>query len=58
MIDTDEKREQAKETLRRIDDSFRKIVVVKSFVKPYVDNDGILTMGLFNFLLDANSLGT
>ena len=55
-MDTDEKREQEKESLRRVDDSFRKIVVVKDVVKPYMDNDGILTMGLFDFLLDPNSL--
>ena len=58
MIDTDEKREQAKETLRRIDDSFRKIVVVKSFVKSYVDNDGILTMSLFRLLFMRKSEAT
>ena len=55
-MDTGEKREQEKESLLRIDDSFRKIVVVKDVVKPYMDDDGILTMGLFDFLLDANSL--
>lgn len=55
-MDTDEKREQEKESLRRIDDSFRKIVVVKDAVRPFMDDDGILTMGLFDFLLNPNSL--
>ena len=55
-IDSDEKREQEKRSLRIIDDSFRKIVIVKDVMRPYMDNDGILTMGLFDFLLDPNSL--
>lgn len=55
-VDTDEKREQEKRSLRLIDDSFRKIVIVRDIIKPYMDNDGILTIGLFDFLLDPNSL--
>ncbi len=55
-MDTDEKRWQEKESLRRIDDSFRKIVIVKDAIKPFMDDHGILTMGLFDFLLDPNSL--
>ncbi|MCH3944211.1 MAG: ATP-binding protein [Atopobiaceae bacterium] len=55
-MDTDEKREQEKRSLRSIDDNFRKIVVVRDVIKPYMDDDGILTMGLFDFLLDQNSL--
>lgn len=55
-MDTDEKRRQEKESLRRIDDSFRKIIIVKDAVKPFMDDSGILTMGLFDFLLDPNSL--
>lgn len=55
-LDTDEKREQEKRSLRLIDDSFRKIVIVNRVMKPYMDDDGILTMGLFDFLLDPNSL--
>lgn len=55
-MDTDEKREQEKRSLRLIDDSFKKIVVVKDVVRPYMDNAGVLTMGLFDFLLDPNSL--
>lgn len=50
------KEDQEKASLRAIDDSFKKIVVVKDQVRPYMDNDGILTMGLFDFLLDPNSL--
>ena len=55
-LDTDEKREQEKRSLRLIDDSFKKIVIENRVMKPYMDDDGILTMGLFDFLLNPNSL--
>ena len=50
-LDTDEKR-----SLRLIGDSFKKIVIVNKVVKLYMDDDGILTMGLFDFLLNPGSL--
>ena len=37
-------------------DSFKKIVVVKENIRPQIDEEGIVTMGLINFLLDLNSL--
>lgn len=55
-LDTDEKREQEKRPLRLIGDSFKKIIVVNKVMKPYMDDDGILTMGLFDFLLNPSSL--
>lgn len=56
QLDTPEKVAQEKRSLTLIDDSFRKIVVVNHVMRPYMDDDGILTMGLFDFLLDQNSL--
>jgi uncharacterized protein len=50
------KREQESASLRRIGDSFKKIVVVKDVVNVTRDMDGIVTMGLFDFLLDPDSL--
>lgn len=50
------KREQEKASLKRIDDSFKKIVVVRDVVNTTRDEDGIVTMGLFDFLLDPASL--
>ena len=47
---------QEKAGLLAIDDSFKKVVVVKDVIKPHMDRDGILTMGLFDFLLDPGSL--
>ena len=49
-IETEEKREQELNSLKRIDDSFRKIVIVKDDIMPYMDNNGILFTGLFQFL--------
>ena len=49
-IETDGKREQELNSLRRIDDSFQKIVIVKDDIMPYRDNNGILFTGLFQFL--------
>ena len=48
--------EQEKNSLRNIDDSFKKIIVVKDNIKTRIDNDGIVTMGLYYFLLNENSL--
>lgn len=55
-LDTPEKAAQEKRSLLGIGDSFRKIVVVSDVMRPYMDEDGILTMGLFDFLLDPDSL--
>lgn len=52
----EQKAAQEKAPLLAIDDSFRKVVVVKDVIKPYMDRDGILIMGLFDFLLDPGSL--
>ena len=46
------KMEQEKNSLRRINDSFRKIIITKDFMKPRTDDDGIIRMGIINFLLD------
>ena len=50
-LDTDEKKEQELKSLLKIDDSFRKIVIVGDDIAPYTDNYGITYMGLFHFLL-------
>ncbi len=51
-----EKEEQEKRPLLHIDDSFKKIVLVKDRMKPRRDEQGIVTMGIREFLLDPNSL--
>lgn len=50
-----EKRAQETNSLLRIRDAFQKIIIVKDNVKPWRDENGILTIGLFQFLMDPNS---
>ena len=49
-MDDDSKREQELQSLKRIDDSFRKIVIVGDDIAPWTDDDGISYIGLFQFL--------
>lgn len=51
-----EKIAQEKAPLKEIDDSFKKIILVGDVRKPNQDDDGILTMSVFDFLLKENSL--
>lgn len=51
MSDEDKLR-QEKASLKAISDSFQKIIIVKDEIKPRYDDDGILTVGLFDFLLN------
>lgn len=51
-----EKREQEERSLLKVNDSFKKIIVVRDDVKPYRDDRGVLTIGLFDFLLEPDSL--
>lgn len=55
-IPSKKKLEQEKASLINIDDSFKKIMVVKDRIKPSLDEHGILTINLFDFLLDIDSL--
>jgi len=55
-LPTQEKKEQETASLKNIKDSFRKIIVVKDDIMPYNDDNGYLIIGLFDFLLDRNSL--
>ena len=50
------KEQQEKNSLENIDDSFKKIIVQKDYLKPKTDEDGIIRMGLMNFLLDDDVL--
>ena len=53
-IDDPEKKEQEIASLIRIPDSFKKIVVVKDYVKPWRDDNGIQYVGIEDFLLDES----
>jgi predicted AAA+ superfamily ATPase len=50
------KRQQEKESLIHINDMFKKIIIVKDNIKLYRDEDGIVTIGLREFLTNPNSL--
>lgn len=43
-------------SLKRISDSFKKVLIVKGRSKPWYNEDGILILGLYDFLLDPHSL--
>ena len=55
-IDDPEKKKQEIESLIRIPDSFRKIVVVKDYMKSWRDENGIQYVGVEQFLLDEDFL--
>ena len=50
------KRAQEVRPFRKIDDSFKKIIITKDIVPAFYDENGILTMNIYDFLLDADSL--
>lgn len=53
---TEEKRNQEKASLINVNDSFKKIIIVKDIVNVTRDEDGITTMSIYDFLLKENSL--
>ena len=55
-VDTREKQVQETESLRRTGDSFKKVVIVRNNIVPRFDDDGILYIGVEDFLLDERML--
>lgn len=53
---TEQKRIQEKASLVNVKDSFKKIILVKDVMKVSHDEDGIITMSVYDFLLNENSL--
>ena len=51
-----DKHEQEIRPFRNIDDSFKKIVVTKDIILPYYDDNGILFVNIYDFLLDERIL--
>lgn len=56
IMPTDAKERQESASLININDSFKKIIVVKENIKPKRNAQGILTIGLMDFLLNPHSL--
>ena len=55
-IPDDEKRDQELQSLKRIDDSFQKIVIVGDRSARYQNDEGILFMDIYDFLTDVESV--
>lgn len=55
-LSNEKKREQEIRPFMKTNDSFKKIIITKDVVKPLYDEKGILTMNIYDFLLDLNSL--
>ena len=55
-IDDPEKKEQELRSLLKINDSFKKVMIIGDSMKPNMDENGILFIGLMQFLSDENSL--
>lgn len=55
-LDTQEKTQQESKSLNNIGDSFKKIIVVKDNIKLWRNEDGILIIGIQEFLLNKDSL--
>ena len=55
-VSEEEKRQQEVKSLNRVGDSFKKIVVVKDNIIPWHDDNGILYIGIEQFLLEDNAI--
>lgn len=55
-LPTEEKREQELRSLKNIDDSFQKFVITEDPIKRYQDDNGVVFMNIYEFLLDEDSL--
>ncbi|MBO4654687.1 MAG: ATP-binding protein [Bacteroidales bacterium] len=56
MLTDEQKQVQEERPLLRVNDSFKKIIVVRDNIILRRDDNGLVTMGLRQFLLDENSL--
>lgn len=56
VISGEEKLRQETNSFRNIDDSFKRVLIVKDDTTPYRNEDGILIIGLFDFLLNPELL--
>ena len=52
----EEKKAQEEASLKNISDAFKRIIIVRDEIMPYYNDNGFLIMGLFDFLLNPNSL--
>ncbi len=55
-LPTEEKREQELRSLKLIDDNFQKFVITEEPISMYQDNNGVVYMNIYEFLLNEKSL--
>ena len=55
-IPDEDKRNQEVRPFRKIDDSFKKVIITRDLVPTQYDEYGILTINIYDFLLDPHSL--
>lgn len=55
-LPTEEKREQELRSLKCIADNFQKIIITEHPIKRYQDENGVVYMNIYEFLLDIDSL--
>jgi hypothetical protein len=55
-LPNEEKREQELRSLTHISDSFQKFVITEDPIKRYQDENGVVFMNIYEFLLDRDSL--
>ncbi len=55
-LESSDKVKQEKNSLVNIDDSFKKIIIQRNPVEPWYDDDGVLWIGLMDFLLRPESI--
>ena len=55
-IPNEEKMEQEKRSFLKLDDTFKKIIVKKDVPAPWYTENGILVIGVYDFLLNSQSL--
>ena len=56
IMPTDAKEPQESASLLNINDSFKKIIIVKDYIKPKRNEECIVTIGLIDFLLNPELL--
>ena len=56
MLETEAKMAQEIRPFLKINDSFKKIVITSNTPKPFYNDQGILIMNVYDFLLNVDSL--
>lgn len=56
LLETEQKMAQEIRPFTKINDSFKKIVITSNTPKPFYNDDGILIMSVYDFLLNQDSL--